>query len=168
MLDERSSYEYLREIAHVDPTATRFASEKMLGLVDRLHADALADDGAARNRRCHARNLGSARIPDFGTALLRLLGTGCVYRKLNPNVLMMKSAQDGVRTYDAGSLDRTRDRRILVQRPMRSNAVIIGRIVFQNAAQMHLAQYNDVVQTFPPDRSDQPFGKAVLPSRLVR
>jgi hypothetical protein len=46
----------------------------MLGLVDRLHADALADDG--RNRRCHARNLGSARMPDFGTALLRLLGTG--------------------------------------------------------------------------------------------
>jgi hypothetical protein len=76
MLDERSSYEYLREIAHVDPTATRFASEKMLGLVDRLHADALADDGAARNRRCHVRNLGSARIPDFGTAPLRLLGTG--------------------------------------------------------------------------------------------
>jgi hypothetical protein len=39
----------------------------------------------------------------------------CVYRKLNPSVLMMKSAQDGVRTYDAGSLNRTRDRRILVQ-----------------------------------------------------
>src|ERR1700722_19642949 len=28
---------------------------------------------------------------------------------------------------------------------------------------MHLAQDNDVVQTLPPDRSDQPFGKAVLP-----
>jgi hypothetical protein len=77
MLDERSSGEYLREFAPVDPTATRFASEKMLGLVDRLHADALADDGAARNRRCHARNLGSARIPDFGT--LRLLATGFGY-----------------------------------------------------------------------------------------
>jgi len=58
MLDQRSSCKYLREIAHVDPTAARFASEKMLGLVDRLHADALADDGAARNRLCHARNLG--------------------------------------------------------------------------------------------------------------
>jgi hypothetical protein len=79
MLDERSSDKYLREIAPVDPTATRFASEKMLGLVDRLHADALADDGAARNRRCHARNLGSARIPDFGTAPLRLLATGFGY-----------------------------------------------------------------------------------------
>jgi hypothetical protein len=49
MQDQRSSCEYLREIAHVDPTAARFASEKMLGLVDRLHADALADDGAARD-----------------------------------------------------------------------------------------------------------------------
>jgi hypothetical protein len=82
---------------------------------------------------------------------------------LNPNVVVMKSAQDGVRTYDAGSLDQTRDRRILVQRPMRSNAVVIGRIVFQNAAQMHLAQDNGMVQTFPPDRSDQPFRKAILP-----
>jgi hypothetical protein len=34
---------------------------------------------------------------------------------LNPNVVVMKSAQDGVRTYDAESLNRTRDRRILVQ-----------------------------------------------------
>jgi hypothetical protein len=39
----------------------------------------------------------------------------CVYRNLNPNVLTMKSAQYGARTYDAGSLNRTRDRRILVQ-----------------------------------------------------
>jgi hypothetical protein len=30
---------------------------------------------------------------------------------------------------------------------------------------MHLAQDNDVVQTLTPDRSDQPFGKAVLPGR---
>jgi hypothetical protein len=81
---------------------------------------------------------------------------------LNSKVLVMKSAQDGVRTYDAGSLDRTRDRRILVQRLMRSNTVVIGRIVFLNPAQMHLAQDNDVVQTFPPDRSDQPFSNAIL------
>src|SRR3984893_9979153 len=30
---------------------------------------------------------------------------------------------------------------------------------------MRLAQDNDVVHTSPPDRSDQPFGKAILPSR---
>src|SRR5258708_38085779 len=74
---------------------------------------------------------------------------------------MMKSAQDGVRIYGAGSLNRTRDRRILLQRPMRSNAVVIGRIVFQNPAQMFLAQDNDVVQTLarsdPINRSAKPF-----------
>src|SRR5450759_3938856 len=46
---------------------------------------------------------------------------------------------------------------------MRSHAVIIVRIVFQNPTQMFLAQDNDVVQTLAPDRSDQPFGKAILP-----
>jgi len=30
---------------------------------------------------------------------------------------------------------------------------------------MRLAQDNDVVQTLTPDRSDQPFGKAILPGR---
>ncbi len=84
-------------------------------------------------------------------------------RKLNPNVLMMKSAQDVLRTYGAGSLNRTIHRRILVQGPMRSNAVIIGRIVFQNPAQMFLAQDNDVVHTLAPDRPDQPFCITVLP-----
>src|SRR5664280_181915 len=48
---------------------------------------------------------------------------------------------------------------------MRSHAVIIVRIGFQNPTQMLLAQDNDVVQTLAPDRSDQPFGKAVLPRR---
>jgi len=36
---------------------------------------------------------------------------------------------------------------------------------FQNSAQMRLAQDNDVVGTFTPDRSDQPFGKSILPGR---
>jgi hypothetical protein len=89
----------------------------------------------------------------------------CVYRKLNPNVLSVKAAQDGVRNDGAGSLNRTRDRRILLQRPMRSNAVVIGRIVFQNSAQMCPTQHDDVIQTLAPDRSDQPFSKAILPGR---
>src|SRR6202051_3258871 len=55
----------------------------------------------------------------FAGLLMMALPVGifatCVYRNLNPNVLTMKSAQYGARTYDAGSLNRTRDRRILVQ-----------------------------------------------------
>src|SRR6201997_2358014 len=30
---------------------------------------------------------------------------------------------------------------------------------------MRLAQHNDLVHTFTPDRSDQPFGKSILPGR---
>src|SRR6202142_4013867 len=48
---------------------------------------------------------------------------------------------------------------------MRSDAVVIISIRFQNSAQVHLAQDNDVVHAFTPDRSDQPFGKAILPGR---
>src|ERR1700682_2855522 len=48
---------------------------------------------------------------------------------------------------------------------MCSDAIVIVRIVFQNAAPMCLPQNNDVIQTLAPDRSDQPFGKAVLPRR---
>src|SRR5260221_7316650 len=48
---------------------------------------------------------------------------------------------------------------------MSSDAVVIVRIRSQDLAQMHLAQDNDVVHTFTPDRSDQPFDKAILPRR---
>src|SRR5258708_18400893 len=48
---------------------------------------------------------------------------------------------------------------------MRSDAIVIFGVRFQDPTQMHLAQDNDVVHTFTPDRSDQPFGKAILPRR---
>jgi hypothetical protein len=47
---------------------------------------------------------------------------------------------------------------------MRSHAVVIVRIVFQNPTQMFLVQDNDVVQTLAPDRTDQPFGICVVKS----
>src|SRR3984893_1815797 len=36
---------------------------------------------------------------------------------------------------------------------------------FQNPTQMRLAKDNHMVDALAPDRSDQPFGKAVLPGR---
>ena len=48
---------------------------------------------------------------------------------------------------------------------MRSDAIVIVGVGFQDATQMHLAQDHDMVHTFTPDRSDQPFGNAVLPGR---
>jgi class 3 adenylate cyclase len=40
--------------------------------------------------------------------------TGVCTEKLNPRVVMVKSGQDGVRTYGTGSLNRPRIRRIFV------------------------------------------------------
>jgi hypothetical protein len=48
---------------------------------------------------------------------------------------------------------------------MRSDAIVIVGVGFLDPTQMHLAQDNDVVRTFTPDRSDQPFHKAILPRR---
>src|ERR1700737_4672104 len=48
---------------------------------------------------------------------------------------------------------------------MRSDAIVIASVRFQNSTQMSLTRDNDVVQALPPDRSDQPFGKAILPRR---
>jgi hypothetical protein len=56
--------------------------------------------------------------------------------------------------YDAGSLNRAKGRRILVQVPMCSNAVVIVSIGSENPAQMCLAHDNDVIQTLATDRSD--------------
>src|SRR6202163_4503564 len=64
-----------------------------------------------------------------------------------------------------GSLNRARNRRILVQGSMRSDVIVIVGVGFHDPTQMHLAQDNDVVHTLTPDRSDQPFGKAILPGR---
>src|ERR1700732_1378957 len=48
---------------------------------------------------------------------------------------------------------------------MCSNVVVIASIGSQESAQIRLAQDNDVVQALAPDRSDQAFGKAILPRR---
>src|ERR1700733_398450 len=48
---------------------------------------------------------------------------------------------------------------------MRSDVVIIACGRSQDPAQMRLAQDKNVVHTLTPDRSDQPFGKAILPGR---
>jgi hypothetical protein len=84
---------------------------------------------------------------------------------LSSGVVVVKSAQNGACTDHTGSLNRARNRRILVQGSVRSDAIVIVGVGFQDPTQMHLAQDNDVVRTFTSDRSDQPFGNAILPRR---
>jgi len=84
---------------------------------------------------------------------------------LSSGVAVVKSAQDGARTHQPRSLNQARNWRIFVQGSMRSEDIVVVGVGFQDLAQMHLAQDNDVVRTFTPDRSDQSFGKATLPRR---
>src|SRR6266478_9597283 len=74
----------------------------------------------------------------------------------------MKAAKDG-RRYDAAHLlDGAMDRSVFVERPMSPQLIIVGGILRQ---QVCFAQDNDVVDALASDRSDQPFGEAVLPRR---
>ena len=83
---------------------------------------------------------------------------------LNTGVVVMKSAQDGKWPDHTGSLNWARNGRILIQGQVRPRLIIVAKIEFQNPAQICLAQDNDVVpHIFTPDRSDQPFDKAILP-----
>src|SRR5260370_12924505 len=54
---------------------------------------------------------------------------------------------------------------IFVQRSVRSDFVVIVRIGLQHPAQVHLAEYDHVVDAFTTDRPDQSFGECVLPRR---
>src|SRR6516164_8350405 len=83
----------------------------------------------------------------------------------DPAILMMQSAKNRNSGNPAADLNRTREWRILVQRQVSSRFVVVANVIFQDLTQMCLAQDDDVVHTFTPDRSDQPFGKAVLPGR---
>ena len=87
----------------------------------------------------------------------------CVYRKLNPGIVVMESAEDGERFDTSDSLDLARDRRIFVKRPMRSDFVIIARIGSQDPAEMRLTKNDDMIEALAADRPDQSFGKAILP-----
>src|SRR6267154_887221 len=78
---------------------------------------------------------------------------------------VVKSAQGGTCTDHTGTLNRARTRRILDPGQVRPRLIIVASVSSQNPAQMCLVQDNDVVHTFTPDRSDQPFDNAILPRR---
>ena len=84
---------------------------------------------------------------------------------LSPDVVVMKSAKDGVRFDASGPLNRARDRRIFIQCPVRSDVVVIAGVSFQNPTKVCLTPDHDMIDALAPDRSDQSFGKAVLPRR---
>ena len=77
----------------------------------------------------------------------------------------MKAAEDGCRYDAAHVLDGAMDRSVLVERPMSPQLIIIDSILRQNPAQVRFAENNQMVVALASDRSNQPFGEAVLPRR---
>ena len=69
----------------------------------------------------------------------------------------MKSAEKWRRQNATNGMYCSRRRRVLVDRKVRASRVIVGRARSQQMAKMPLAEYDNVVNTFPPDRTDRPF-----------
>ena len=92
---------------------------------------------------------------------VRISRTGVCTENLNPNVTVVKSAKNGVRFDDTAPLNWARDRRIFVQRPVRSDVVVIASIDSLDPAQMCLAQDDEMVHALawidPISRSAPPF-----------
>jgi hypothetical protein len=54
-------------------------------------------------------------------------------------------------------MNRLMEWRVFVQRQVSPNHVVIRGISFEDAAEVSLAEYDDVVETLPSDRANQPF-----------
>ena len=105
------------------------------------------------------------------TPMARISGGGwcaacrCLYRKLNSTIMVVKAPDDRLRCDAAYVLDGTMDWRVFAKRPMSSQLVVVGSILRQDPAQVRFAQDNHMVNALATNRSDQPFGEAVLPWR---
>ena len=82
---------------------------------------------------------------------------------LRPAILMVKPAQDGLSSELAEPLHLSTARRILAQGQMRSEFVVITGVGRKDAAQVGLAEDDDMIEAFPADRANQSFRMPVLP-----
>ena len=57
------------------------------------------------------------------------------------------------------------DRGVFVQRQVSPDRVVVGDVGFEDAAEVGLAEDDDMIETLPPYRADQPFDVSVLPRR---
>ena len=81
---------------------------------------------------------------------------------------MMKAAH--LREFDhrplIGSHDRPWNRAVLRQRPMWARVVIVVEVVLENCPEVSFADDDHLIQAFPADCPNQPFGVRILPRRV--
>ena len=75
----------------------------------------------------------------------------------------MQAAEDGPGFDAPEGVNWSPRRRILVQGQVCSAPIVVARITAQQMEKMALSQDDHVVQTVPPDRTDRPLAKSVLP-----
>ena len=92
-----------------------------------------------------------------------LAAAACTYQKLHPAILMVKSPEYGPYGDDTIPSNRTSNRRVLAQRQMRADTIVVAGVVGEDLAQMSLAEDDDVIEAFPTDRADQSLRMPVLP-----
>ncbi len=90
---------------------------------------------------------------------------GCPYQKLDPDVGMVETTEVRYGSDPAFPQNWPCQWRIFAQRQMSAGTVVVIGVGPEHAAQMRLAENDQMVQTFPSDRSDQPLNVGVLPGR---
>ena len=76
---------------------------------------------------------------------------------------MVQPAENWAAKNLPGPFDGTRERGILLQGEVRAGAIVICHVRQQQVAEVAFAEHDNVVEAFPSDRTDQPFGISVLP-----
>ena len=92
----------------------------------------------------------------------------CPFRKLNPTVLMVKSAQDVASDDATAALNKSAIWSIFLQAEMGPCRVVIRSVFLQDALKMGLAPHNHVVKTLTSDRADCALDISILPRRSRR
>ena len=75
----------------------------------------------------------------------------------------MESAEEWDCCEGPNLLHGTTKRGVFLERKMGTDAIVIVGIGSEDLAQMGLAQDQNMVQAFSPDRADEPFSVSVLP-----
>src|SRR5260370_6711400 len=95
-------------------------------------------------------------------------GDRCAYHLCHPDVFVMESTEKGDGRERSSDLHGTAKRGVLSECKMGTGAIVIVGVGSEDPVQMGLAQDQDMVQAFSPDRADEPFYVSVLPGRAGR
>jgi hypothetical protein len=75
----------------------------------------------------------------------------------------MESAKEWDGDDRSSRMDRTAERSVLRESEMGTGAIVVFGVGPEDPAKMRFAQDHDMIQTFSPDRPDEPFDVSVLP-----